>query len=78
MSAENPHKPNSGVLFPNSAKWIAAKKGRPYMGGEVEIECPCCREKFEMRLAAWKQQGKESGRDFLSLAFTLPKENEEK
>jgi hypothetical protein len=72
LSADNPHKPNSGVLFPNSEKWIAGKKDRPYMGGEVQIHCPKCRAEFELRIAAWKQTG-QGDRSFLSLAFSLPK-----
>ena len=80
MSAANPHKPNSGTLFPNSEKFLAegrAKgKDRPQMGGEVNILCPCCQQETRFRVSAWSKTGRESGQAFLSLAFAEPEDKE--
>jgi hypothetical protein len=78
MSQENPHEPNSGVLFTNSDEWVAAKENRPNLGGEVMIECLHCKKLSRMSLSGWRRVGKSSGKKFLSLAFSLYKPKKEK
>jgi len=65
MSEENAHRENSGVLFPNSQRWIDGKQGRPDFGGEVTISGK------RWRLAGWKKDLPD-GREFISLSFSLP------
>lgn len=63
MSAEKQHKDNTGVLFPNSAKWKAQGTNRPDYGGE------CTVAGIRYRVAAWEKTS-EAGNPFLSLAFS--------
>lgn len=74
MSAEQPHKPNTGVLFPNSDKWREQKEGRPNYSGEISAVCPCCHASNRYRVAAWNQVGKQSGKPFLSVKLSEPQE----
>jgi hypothetical protein len=73
MSAEHEHKDNSGVLFWNSQKWIAAggDRERPKLSGECTVNGK------RLRVAAWEKQGA-NGLEFLSLAFSEPKESAKK
>jgi len=69
MSAEANHKDMTGVLFENSETWIKAKLDgtvRPALGGE------CCVNGIRYRVAGWYQTSKKDGREFISLAFSLP------
>lgn len=63
MSAERPHRDNSGVLFTNSADWIAKGKDRPRVGGEATIAGK------RYRVAGWKHDT-DDGRSYLSLEFS--------
>lgn len=71
MSAENPHRENSGVMFFNSPKWIEQKPGRPALGGE----CTVGGKRY--RVAAWIKELPD-GREFFSLSFAEPKPQEAK
>lgn len=71
MSAEQPHKDNTGVLFVNSAKWKAQGVNRPDYGGE----CTIAGKRY--RVAAWEKVS-DAGQAYLSLAFSLPAGKESK
>lgn len=67
MSAEKPHKENTGVLYPKGQKWIAEKPGRPTHEGEVTILCPECSRSFRKRIVAWSKENQFGW--FQTLAF---------
>jgi hypothetical protein len=76
MSAEKPHKLDTGAIFPNSEKWIAEKEGRPQHGGEATIVCQHCQQVNRVRVSAWQHVDR-AGKAFMSLAFTAPRAKKE-
>ncbi|KPK22220.1 MAG: hypothetical protein AMK69_20275 [Nitrospira bacterium SG8_3] len=68
-------KPNSGTLFANKTK---QKPNSPDYSGTVLIDMnsiPAGDGLVTLRIAGWKKQGK-SGSTFLSLALSLPQEQQ--
>lgn len=68
-------KPNSGTLFANKAK---PKPMSPDYSGTVLLDLnsiPAGDGLVTLRIAGWKKQGK-SGTTFLSLALSLPQEQQ--
>ena len=72
MSAEKPHQADTGAIFPNSEKWIAAGTNRPQHSGEASTACQACGHVSRWRLAAWNKIGKKSGEPLISLKFNVP------
>ena len=72
MSNENPHTDNTGVLFFNSEEWRMEKPGRPEYTGEATVNG------VRLRVAAWDKISKKTGKQFISLAFSIPQNDNPK
>jgi hypothetical protein len=76
VSAEKPHRDNTGIIFQKNPKWTAEKEGRPTHEGECSFVCPCCNVTSRKRIAGWRKQGPKV--QFLAIAFSEPAKPKEK
>jgi hypothetical protein len=67
MSAEKPHAPNSGLMYPNHHATVA--QGGPDYGGEATFRCHSTGKEYRLRVSQWKKIGQGSGRELRSLSF---------
>lgn len=68
------HKPGRGKIFPNDRRHT---DNDPDFNGSAKVECPCCGEQYDVWVAAWPGETKESGKEVISLSIR-PKQGQEK
>lgn len=65
---------NTGTFGRNERK---NSDRHPDVRGSLHIECPECREKFDMWLSAWKKERRSDGEPFYSVALQVKEDRQD-